>query len=104
MISRKAMRGHMNEAEDVAQLLQYERDFAKGPLAHGDGLPPTAVLMSLWEKSRDLWTRVIRSMPPGPAREEMVYLLEEREEAMEAIRAKARVQLAAKLAKGDCDA
>jgi hypothetical protein len=90
-MTRQEMRGHLNEAEDIAQLLEWERGFAKCGLAHDDtGKPPFEVLMYQWWRARNLTERVMLALPPGPMREELAYLLEERDEAMEAIRAKAR--------------
>jgi hypothetical protein len=93
MPKRKAMRGFMNEAEDIEQLLEYERGFAKCGLAHPGhfgGLPTFEILMHLWWRARGLYVRYMNTLPPGPEREEITYFLEERDLVMEGLREKAR--------------
>jgi hypothetical protein len=99
-VKPKVMRGYMNEAEDIQELLTYEQGYAKCGLAHDDdGKPPYRILMHLWWRARNLYVRYMNTLPAGPEREEIAYFLEERDLVMESLRVKAR----ALLAKGECE-
>ena len=59
-----------------------------------------SVLITLWHKMRDSWQRVCLALPPGPDRDEMIALLEERDAAMGRLREKARNKFRLKTVNG----
>jgi hypothetical protein len=97
MNRKQRMRLAQLEAEDVAQLLDWERKFAKCRLSHEpDGKPPVQILVHLWWKSRNLWERVLLDQPLGPERDHMAALIAERDRAMSRLQELAKDQLYAK--------
>jgi hypothetical protein len=63
---RKILRHEKAVAEDVAQLMSFERGFAQHQLetrGDGDGRPSMTVLVASWRRARDSWLRVTRALP-----------------------------------------
>jgi hypothetical protein len=92
---RKLLKRERAIAEDVEQLLDYERGYAAGPLGGSpDRLPSAAILLACWGRARDSWERVMKALPPGTAlREAMRVELAERDESMRGLQAQAEAML-----------